>query len=114
MVMTSLQQLREKAVGRAMFAPGSLRIGRQSFDGIFAVVTADLAVFVENFAFMRTPCPMIPRTNFAQIFAFGLQTHNTIFLGVLHYESTIGFAAGQNSSPGVLYFESTRQTVFLQ
>jgi hypothetical protein len=37
-----------------------------------------------------------------------LQTHNTIFLGVLHYESTNGFASQQNSSPGVLYFESTR------
>src|SRR5664279_3738564 len=86
----------------------AMRIRRQSFDGVFAVVAADLAVFVENFTFINPPRPAIPGTDLAEIFALGLQTHNTIFPSVLHYESTNGFAARRNSSPGVLYFESTR------
>jgi hypothetical protein len=85
-----------------------LRIDRQSSDGIFAVLTADLTVFVENFTFMNTSGPAIPGTNLTEIFTLGLQAHNTTFHGVLHYESTNGFAARRNSSPAVLYFESTR------
>ena len=98
----------------AGFAPGPRRIVRQSFDGIFAVVTADQTIFIKNFTLMHPPCPVIPGTDLTEIFALGLQTHNTIFLGVLDCESTNGFAHGQNSSPDVLYFESTREAKFLK
>jgi hypothetical protein len=55
-----------------------------------------------------TPRPAILGTNLTEILALGLQAHNTIFPNVPHCESMNGFAAGQNSSLGVLYFESTR------
>ena len=47
----------------ARLALRTMGIGGQSFDGIFAVVTADLTVFVENFTFMHPARPPIPGTN---------------------------------------------------
>ena len=55
-----LEPWQQKFLGIARFAaglaPGSQRIRRQTFDGIFAVVTANLTVFVEHFTFIK-PAP---------------------------------------------------------
>src|SRR5207244_7025597 len=107
-----LEQRQQMLPVIARFAAGLLTrplwIGRQAFDRVFAIVTAHLAIFVENFAFIKPPAALIPAPDLQEILPLGLQTHNTIFPGVLLYESTNGFAAQQYSSPGVFYYESTR------
>src|ERR1035437_2524743 len=98
-----LEPWQQKFLGIARFAagpaPGSQRIRRQTFDGIFAVVTANLTVFVEHFTFINPPRPAIPGTNLTEIFTLGLQTHNPISPGILHCESTNGFAPDKTPPP---------------
>src|ERR1035437_7520448 len=82
-----LEPWQQKFLGIARFAaglaPGSQRIRRQTFDGIFAVVTANLTVFVERFASKPPPRRAIPRTNLTEIFTLGLQTHTPMSPGSL-------------------------------
>ena len=77
----------------------SLRIDRQSFDGIFAIEIAELAVFVENLAFVRTPRPAIPETNSIGIITLGLQARKTISHGILHRESQMVLPPDKTPSP---------------